>query len=597
MTEARLSIRGLSVQRADADATPILQDLSFDLHGGEIIGLTGAAGSGKSTLVRALLGLTKPGLAISAGRLLFRGRDLLTMDERMLRTLRGGEIALISQPARSALHPMLRIGAQIEAIWKAAREQTAPPKDGVAVRLLERVGINDPQRRVANFAHELSGGMAQRALIAMALAGSPSVLVADEPTSGLDVTVQAQFLDWLWAETRERQLAVLLATQEPGILANYCDHVIQLERGTISAATDCRSYFRGLAAATGRLSADGPRRAALVQARPSERPIADIEELTRSFPLRRSRDSVKALSGVSLHINPGETLALIGESGSGKTTVGRCLAGLETPTTGLIRFMGKPLADYGRRELRRRLQYVRQDPFDSFDPRWTIGRSVEEAVRLHSGLTGTAGARAAVAMLERVGCDARVYGLKPREVSTGVLQKANIARALAVDPLLLILDEPTAALTPEARRELLDLLVRLNGDRKLACLFISHDLSAVAAISDRLAVMYLGQIVEIGPGARLLGDPQHPYTKALMEAHLDIEPDRRRPERALSAVLTGDIPSPINLPTGCFLASRCGRALPRCAARPQQLQAYGEDRQVRCWRATDKLPRALSTTV
>lgn len=586
MTEVVLSIRNLSVAPAEGRTSPVLRDVSLDVKAGEIVGVAGASGSGKSTLAYAALGLTKPGLEITGGELLLHGRDVFGMTDREQRRLRGDKIALITQNPRRALHPMLPIGRQIESVRAAHRGPADTDEPGFAIASLERVGINDPERRSRAFSHELSGGMAQRALIAMALAGEPELVVADEPTSGLDVTVQAQFLDWLWQRAKQRELCLLLATQEQGILANYCDRVVELQDGAVVLDLDYRDYVE---------RCDRPNRR--FRQPPTDKAtgesIAEIAGLERHYPLRGSDKRVHAVGGVTLRFAAGETLALIGESGSGKTTVGRCLAGLETPSSGTIRFRGQAIDRYSRRELSSQLQYVRQDPFDSFDPRWTIGRSVAEALRLHAGLRGGAAADAANVLLERVGCPAEIGKRKPAEVSAGVLQKANIARALAVEPAMLVLDEPTAVLAPADRDDLLRLLATLNADRSLTVLLISHDLSSVAAISDTLAVMYLGQIVETGPTDKLFDAPAHPYTRALLAAHLDVDPGVRHPERENCEHLSGDIPSPIDLPSGCFLASRCGQALPRCATERQTIEVLDDGHAVRCWRVMERTDTAL----
>ncbi len=579
MTDAILSVRGLSVSAGTA--ATIVADVGFDVRAGEITGLSGPPGSGKSTLAHALLGLTARGLSIAAGEVRLRGEDLLRVAERRRSELLGGAIALVTQNPRRALHPMLTIGRQIERI--AARH--AVSGRGTAVKLLQRVGINAPEQRVGAFAHELSGGMAQRALIAMALSGRPGVLVADEPTSGLDVTVQAQLLDWLRDLCRSDGLAVVLATQEPGILLNYCDRVLVLDHGRLVADLDHEAYAATLQ--TG--GVPGPRP---VQTAAGDEPIAEVTDLVRTYPLRGSRKRVHAVGGVSLAIPRGTTLGLIGESGSGKTTVGRCLAGLESVSGGAVGFRGRALGDYSRRELCARLQFVRQDPFDSFDPRMRIVDSVQQAVRLHTGLARAEARRAALGVLERAGVDAPAAEQKPERLSAGTLQKANIARALAVEPELLVLDEPTAVLSPGDRDELTQLLHELLREKTLSCLLISHDLTTVAAVCDRLAVMYLGQIVESGPASQVFAAPAHPYTRALLAAHLGTDPATARRQRPPEVTLEGDIPSPIDLPPGCYLATRCPAAVDRCHQQRQTLSRHDGERRVRCWRAA---PPAAAT--
>lgn len=571
-----LSVRDLGVSYANAKAVDCV---SFDILPGEIVGLTGESGCGKSSLALALLGLTRQAGRISSGAVQFEGRDLLTMTEDEQCAVRGGEVGLIVQNPQAALNPMLTVGRQIGRAWSAHRpaQATTSPMTR-AVEMLSLVGINDAARRATAYAHELSGGMAQRVLIAAALAAEPKLLIADEPTSGLDVTVQAQFLDWMWRTVKTRGTAMLLMTQEPGILANYCDRVIVMARGRIVSDERAVEHFAN----------HRPARLAIPEAATTSNVVATIAKLEKRFPVRGSTKFVHAVNDVSFAIGRGETVGLVGESGSGKTTVGRCVVGLETPTDGAVETCGETITALrgdALRRLRAQVQIVRQDPFDSFDPRWTMAQSVAEPLVAHAMAHGVEREAAVRALFEQVGVDPVTMRARPRALSAGVLQRLAIARALATQPKLLVLDEPTSVLPPTARREVIALLQTLQAKTGVAYLFISHDLTTIASLCHRVAVMYLGQIIEIGTTAEIFQAPRHPYTRALIAAHLDEDVHNRRPDRRQDDQLQGEIPSPIDLPPGCFLAGRCGHRVPRCEQERQILQPDEAQRLVRCWRS------------
>lgn len=559
----------------------VLRGASLAMPRGAVVGLTGASGSGKSTFAAAMLGLVRPPGRITGGKVMLGDEDLLALTGSRLREIRGSKISLIVQNPRAALHPMRTIARQIGAVSSA--HERAAPKNADALRrqavdLLELVGVNDAARRADAFAHELSGGMAQRALIAMALAAKPEILIADEPTSGLDVTVAAQFLDMMAATVKDRGVSMLLVTQEAGVLATYCDFVAEMADGRVGPLQETTTYFKQ--------GASRPRRKPPPAAEDAEI-LVRVDGLRKQFVTRGA--TLTAVNDVSLAIRAGETLGLVGESGSGKTTVGRCIVALETPTSGEVSFAGEPLSALKAPDLRRlraKVQFVRQDPFDSFNPRWTIGRSLAEPFRIHLGSGGEEAAAKARDLLKEVGCDADSADARPRALSAGVLQRANIARAMATAPEFVVLDEPTSALAPSARGDIIALLARLQQTRGTAFLFISHDLTTIAAACHRIAVMYLGEIVEFGTREQIFETPAHPYTKALIAAHLSDDPGERE-RHAARLRLEGEIPSPIDLPPGCVLASRCPYAENRCAKEHPQLDAFADGRRVRCLRAED----------
>ncbi|MGR3804173.1 oligopeptide/dipeptide ABC transporter ATP-binding protein [Marinibacterium profundimaris] len=561
-----------------------IDSISLDVRKGEIVGLLGESGSGKSVAAYAMLGLTKPMGQITSGEVILGGRDLLKLPQPALRDMRGKEIGLIVQNPRSSLHPMIPVGSQIGNAWRAHNTGSADAARSRAIEMLELVGINDPERRLASFAHELSGGMAQRVLIAMALSSMPGLLVADEPTSGLDVTIQAQFLDQLWKTVRTTGSSVLLVTQEDGIIANYCDRVVVLENGRIVDQDDTRAYF-----ARKRKSADHvPARSdAPANTDQADAPLLDVHGLTKNFPIAGTDKSVHAVNGVDFSIRPGEAIGLVGESGSGKSTVGRLIIRLLEASEGRIFFKGDDVqlkTGAALKATRSRMQIVLQDPYDSVDARWTVENILMEPLKVHGDLDRKARAERVRELMGLVELDPSMLKMRPGDLGAGALQRVNIARSLATNPEFVILDEPTSVLAPSSRDSLIALLRRLQSELGLSFLFISHDLTTVSQVCDRVAVMYLGQIVEVGATAELFENPRHPYTRALIASHLAPDPHNRRVDRENEDRLAGEIPSPIDLPKGCFLYGRCSYRLDRCKAEPQQLSRDEYGRQVRCWR-------------
>jgi oligopeptide/dipeptide ABC transporter ATP-binding protein len=572
--EPVLSVRGLSV---GFGGLPAVDGVDLDVMPGEILGLTGDSGAGKSTLGLALLGLTRPPGRILGGRVVLEGTDLLALPEARRRALRGSRIGLIVQNPRGALSPLHTVGGQIGGVLRAHLPISRAEAKGRAIGLLRRLGLNDPERRAEAFPHEISGGMAQRVLIAMAVGAGPRLLVADEPTSGLDVTIQAQFLDELSRTAREAGSAVLLMTQDLGIIANYCDRVAVMQQGRIVAQGTTRDFFAAPADDYSRtlLSLRHAPPPAL-PGRPAT--LLAVNGLCKRFTLRGTGKVLQAVDRVDLSIARGETLGLVGESGSGKTTVGRCLLRLVEPDGGSVEFEGRDLLRLPPAELRRmrrRVQIVFQDPLDALDPRWTGAEILGEALERRDT------ARVAE-LLSLVGLPAHAAGLRPRGLSAGAQQRLSIARAIAADPALIVLDEPTSALTPVARVGVVKLLREIQARLGTSYLFISHDLNTVEQLSHRVAVMYLGQIVEYGSREQVFRAPRHPYARALLSAHLAPDPTRRRIDHVPEAALAGEIPSPVDLPKGCYLAGRCPQARPDCRTTPQDLRPLPDGRRIRC---------------
>lgn len=587
-----LEVEGLTVGYPVAGrmSCPV-EGTSFSVREREVVGLVGDAGSGKSTVALALLGLCRPPGRILSGSVRFGGRDLLSLPDEKLRAIRGRDIGIIVQNPRAALNPMLRVGRQIGYAFQAHNRATGKQARRQAVDMLRMVGINDPERRVDAYAHELSGGMAQRALIAMALSSRPKLLIADEPTSGLDVTIQAQFLDQMWNTVQQTGSAILLVTQELGVIANYCDRVLVLHDGRIVEDAPVRRFIEAPEHSYSRdvLRLYRERSGTFPQALPRGQGevLIRTEKLTKHFPIRNSRKVVQAVDRFSLEIRKGESVGLVGESGSGKTTVGRCLLRLVDPTSGAIVYRDTDLTALQPRDMRgyrSKLQIVFQDPFDSLNPRWTIGDILGEPLHVHTSIARAERRSKAAMALELVGLGPELLDRKPKGLGAGTLQRINIARALICEPEFIVLDEPTSVLAPRARNGLIELLNRLQRQLGLSYLFISHDLTTVRYLCQRVAVMYLGQIVEEGSVAQVFQSPRHPYSQALLSAHLFPDPQRRRVDNPVPDQLQGEIPSPVNVPIGCYLASRCPHAAESCRSQPQQLEEIDDGRLVRCHR-------------
>jgi oligopeptide/dipeptide ABC transporter ATP-binding protein len=569
-----------------------LKKFSLAIAPGEIVGLIGEAACGKTTAALALLGLIRPPGKVFAGRIDFGGRDLLRLSKMELQALRGKDVGLIVQNPRSALNPMLPIGRQIETVYRTHNVVSKREARAHAIAMLASVGINDPERRVHAYPHEISGGMAQRVLIAIALSSKPKLLIADEPTSGLDVTIQAQFLDQMWHTVRSAGSAMLLVTQDIGIIANYCDRILVMQDGQVVEQGDVKGFFaqpvhpysRAILAMQAERKAMGRE---AVGVRRGGVPLIEVRDMVKRFALRGTKKKLQAVGGISLTIAAGETLGLVGESGSGKTTVGRCILGLIRPDSGVLLHRGRVVGAVMPRELRPKLQIVFQDPYDTLDPRWTVSDLLGEPLKLHFAMRAEAREQRITELLDLVGLEQATAGARPRMLSAGQQQRVGIARALACEPELIVLDEPTSALAPAARTAIVALLRDLQARLGLSYLFISHDLATVRHVSHRIAVMYLSQIVEVGERDDIFDRPRHPYTRALLAAHLDADPQRRRPEHPPASRLEGEIPSPVDLPPGCFLAGRCPDEQAVCRTQTQVLADFLGGRSVRCWRATE----------
>ena len=591
-----LSVRGLTVAFAGSEGTEhvAVNDFSLTIGAGEFVGVMGEPGCGKSTAAIGMMGLVRPPGRIVSGEVHYLGRDMLAMNDAELDAIRGKDIGLIVQSPRTSLHPMLTVGRQIENVYLAHNRVSRKAAHARAIEMLQLVGINDPERRVKSYPHELSTGMSQRVLIAMAMSSGPRLLIADEPTSGLDVTIQAQFLDQMWETANRTGSAVLLVTQNLGIVANYCDRVVIMERGEIVEASAVRDFFTAPAHDYSRriLSLQRESAAGLAHAPAAEGetagPLVSVEGLSKDFDIRGSKDKVHAADDVSFDVHRGEAIGLVGESGSGKTTVGRCIVLLEEPTRGTVRYRDEVVSNLTQREFtpfRNAMQIVFQDPTDSMNPRWSVEQVLTEPLNLHTSLSPAEKSARVTALLDMVGIDPAVREVKPRQLGAGRQQRIAIARALATEPAFIVLDEPTSALSPETRAEIIELLIRLSRELDIAYLFISHDLTTVERLCDRVVVMYLGQVVETGTRDEVFQTPLHPYSGVLLASHLFPDIADRRVDRPERVTLKGEIPSPVSLPEGCYLYGRCPSQVERCRAMPQVLEEVSAGRSVRCWRA------------
>jgi len=548
--EPLLRVRDLTVSFEGEDATTRAVDgVSLDLAPGEILALVGESGCGKSVTALSLVGLLAPN-ASTRGSVRYAGRELIGAPEDELRRLRGEQLAMIFQDPLSSLNPVLRVGDQIAEQIRAHRAVGRAEARERAVELLRRVELPEPERRVDAYPHELSGGMRQRATIAMALSCEPRILIADEPTTALDVTVQAQILDLIRELRAETGAGVLLITHDFGVVAQLADRVAVMDAGRIVEQGSAEEIFerpreertRRLLAAVPRI--DGPPRRRPRTAGDGDGPVLALEQLEVSFairgrrlPRRRGADRLRAVDGVSLTVEAGETVGLVGESGSGKSTLARAAVRLLEPTGGTVSFAGRDITRAGRRALdplRSELQIVFQDPYGSLNPRKRVRDIVGLPLRLH-GVSRREAATRVDGLLERVGLSPEHADRWPHEFSGGQRQRIGIARALALDPRLVVLDEPVSALDVTVQAQILDLLDTLQRDLGLAYLFISHDLGVIRQVADRVAVMRAGKLVELAPASEIYARPAHPYTAQLLSAVPLPDPRRRRVAVAPSA--------------------------------------------------------------
>ncbi|GAA4717347.1 ABC transporter ATP-binding protein [Isoptericola chiayiensis] len=533
MTPPVLSIDGLTVDFRTSDGTvvPAVRDVSLDVGAGEIVAVVGESGSGKSVTAMSVLGLLPPN-ARTAGSIRLAGTELVGADAARLASVRGRRVAMVFQDPFGSLDPVFTVGFQIREVLRRHRpEMSAAQRRSRAVDLLRLVDVPEPESRVRAYPHQLSGGQAQRVVIAMALACDPEVLIADEPTTALDVTVQREILDVLLRLRDTAGVAVLLITHDMGVVADVADRVVVMRHGAVVEtqdvgplfATPRATYTRELLAAVPRLEAAHRPDPEAAEA------VLTVEGLVVEY--QRRRRTTRAVDGVDLHIASGSVLALVGESGSGKSTIGKAVTGLAPVHSGSVVVDGVDAVDSPRRTLRalrRRIGVVFQNPLGALDPRHTIGEAVGEPLRVHRRMRGTALDRRVGELLDAVELPGPWAGRFPHELSGGQRQRVAIARAIALDPVLLVADEPTSALDVSVQATVLDLFRHIQRELRFACLFISHDLAVVDELADRVAVLHRGRLVETGPRVDVLTRPAEDYTRRLLEAAPVPDPARSR---------------------------------------------------------------------
>ncbi|QWW67624.1 ABC transporter ATP-binding protein [Rhizobium sp. WYJ-E13] len=573
-----LSVRNLTTSfLADGEWKSVVRNVSFDVMPGETVAIVGESGSGKSVTSLSIMRLLAKGSSRVEGSITLNGRDILSLSDRDMRAVRGKDAAMIFQEPMTSLNPIFTIGRQISEALTCHGDITKADARAETIRLLEKVRIPNAASRFDEYPHQFSGGMRQRVMIAMALASRPKLLIADEPTTALDVTIQGQILDLIKVLQEEDGMSVLFITHDMGVVAEIADRTIVMYRGEAveTGMTDdifnrgMHPYTRALLSAVPRLgSMDGqkwPLRFPVIDTATGERsepvevvdtvdrrktPILEVKNLVTRFDIRggllgRRTGAIHAVEDVSFNLFQGETLALVGESGCGKSTTGRSITRLVQPNGGSVNLDGYDVLNLDAtrlRNMRRSIQMIFQDPFASLNPRMTVGAAVAEPFIEH-GLGTRAQARDKAAdLLERVGLKSDMMKRYPHEFSGGQRQRICIARALALDPKVIVADESVSALDVSIKAQVCNLLMDLQQSLNLAFLFISHDMAVVERVSHRVAVMYLGEIVEIGPREELFRNPQHPYTKKLMAAVPVPDPARRGIRRNLG---TDELKSPV----------------------------------------------------
>jgi peptide/nickel transport system ATP-binding protein len=529
MKETVLEVRDLTVVLPPgADRAHAVEGVSFSLQRNEILCLVGESGSGKSIAARAIMGLLPvPRVRATAGEILFRGEDLLRASPERLRALRGSRISMVFQDPMTALNPLKTIASQIDEAIAVHTDMARPQRDARILERLEAVHLPDPRRITRSYPHQLSGGQRQRAMIAMALALEPAILIADEPTTALDVTTQAQILALIKEIQARRHMGVLFITHDFGVVSEIADRVAVMQSGKVVESGAARQilgapqhpYTRTLIAAIPSLVP--PQRKPIDESVQVILSVSGLQKWYRAGTLSfTSRASLQAVKGVSLSVRRGETVGLVGESGSGKSTVARCIARLIDADGGRVMLGDTDLRPLSRRQLRpyrKRIQMIFQDPYSSLNPRRTVGKLIAEGPMVHGMSEREASARCRE-LLELVGLGSRAADRYPEEFSGGQRQRIGIARALALDPQLLIADEPVSALDVSVQAQVLRLLADIRDRLHLSMLFITHDLRVAAQVCDTIAVMRHGEIVECGPTARLFRDARHEYTRELLSA-------------------------------------------------------------------------------
>jgi peptide/nickel transport system ATP-binding protein len=593
-TGALLSVERLSVSLGGAHPKPILKDISFDLRESEVLGVIGESGSGKTILARALVNWLPPRVSATAGRIDYRGEDILRLSGARLRQIRGREIGYIGANPMSTLNPTVSVGRQIVEKLRAVRPDISE-RDAVerVLSLLGEVHIPSPKSRFNEYPFQFSGGMMQRALIVDALVSEPTFLIADNITQPLDVTVAAQILRLMRSLRDRLGTAIVFVSSSLPMVREIADEILVLHDGEMVErqapdrliAQPQHAYTRQLIDRIPRIwsgNAEDPKPAGDTAA------VLRVEQVSKTYRVRRrasfaGHDAVRAVRNVSFEVREGENFGIVGESGCGKSTLSRLLTRLEQPDTGSIRFDGKDMAALSPRELlrlRRSFQLLLQDPYNALPARLPIGRIIAEALYVHGERRSAMVRERVLAAMAEVGLPAELYDRLTVGLSAGQRQRVSIARALVLEPKLLILDETLSALDQTEQTRLLALFDKLQQQHGFTYVFISHDLAMVRRTCARIAVMYLGEIVELADNRTLFFDPGHPYSRALLSAVPAIEP---RPYDSESCLLEGEPPSPIAIPVGCSFASRCPLVFDRCRVESPALYDRGGGNKAACF--------------
>lgn len=566
-TDPILSVENLRTSFVvDGKWKPVVRDISFTVAPGETVAIVGESGSGKSVTSLSIMRLLQPDTSRIEGKVMLGGRNLLALPEHEMRKVRGNDVAMIFQEPMTSLNPLFTIGDQISEALLCHAPMSRREAKAEAIRILEKVRIPSAASRFDEYPHRFSGGMRQRVMIAMALATKPKLLIADEPTTALDVTIQGQILDLIKTLQEEEGTSVLFITHDMGVVAEIADRTVVMYQGEqveTGATADIfhrgqHPYTRALLSAVPVLGSmqdyQRPRRFPVVNVVtglsdiPVEvgdtvakgQPVLQVKNLTKHFDIHSGlfgsiAGRVHAVENVSFDLHAGETLSLVGESGCGKSTTGRAIMRLIEPGSGSVMVEGREVLTLDKkamREMRKSVQMIFQDPFASLNPRMTVGAAIAEPFLEHR-MGDKKQAKDVVAdMLVKVGLTPDMAKRYPHEFSGGQRQRVCIARALALQPKVIVADESVSALDVSIKAQVINLMLDLQEKLDLAFLFISHDMAVVERVSHRVAVMYLGAIVEIGPRVAVFGNPQHPYTKRLMAAVPVPDPDRRRVKSA-----------------------------------------------------------------
>ncbi|MBD9539125.1 ABC transporter ATP-binding protein [Ensifer sp. ENS04] len=576
-----LSVENLTTSfLVDGAWKPVVRDISFTVAPGETVAIVGESGSGKSVTSLSIMRLLQKETSRVEGRVMMGGRNILDLPESEMRRVRGNDVAMIFQEPMTSLNPLFTIGDQISEALLCHRPMSKADARAETIRLLEKVRIPSAASRFDEYPHRFSGGMRQRVMIAMALASRPKLLIADEPTTALDVTIQGQILDLIKVLQEEEGTSVLFITHDMGVVAEIADRTVVMFRGDAVETGNTEDIFlrakhpytRALLSAVPMLGSmkgeSQPMRFPVIDAatglpsataeatdtvQAGRKPILEVKNLVKRFDIHagllgKLKGRVHAIENVSFSLQPGETLSLVGESGCGKSTTGRAIMRLIEPESGSVTLDGQNVLKMDRRqlrEMRRTMQMIFQDPFASLNPRMTVGAAIAEPYLEHKLGTARQAREKVADLLERVGLQADMAARYPHEFSGGQRQRVCIARALALDPKLIVADESVSALDVSIKAQVINLLLDLQASLGLAYLFISHDMAVVERVSHRVAVMHLGEIVEIGSRAQVFENPQHPYTRKLMAAVPIADPTRRHARRN---VASDELKSPLRAP-------------------------------------------------